>query len=220
MSLDGNSLIPFCLFLDSDFTLPTLLRAAAHATFEFRMSLDRVHPASLIPRSLHDPDFTELMRRPVDMKMVTYVAQTVERTIFIEDSASEGSKADSALPTPPQTPHRASKSSPSSPDENENGYCSDAIPSLENFIVHLVQSSNVQVGTLLTTVIYLQRLRVKLPPMSKGALCVFPVDFEITYFYICRHPLYETPCFLSHAHCRRQIPARFISQKQALGDLR
>lgn len=133
------------------------------------MSLDRVHPASLVPRSMHDPDFTELMRRPVDMKMVSYVALNTEQTILIDDATEDTSKQPhSALPTPPHTPLRSADPSTASDPLNDDGDDFE-FPSLEKFITHIVQCSNIQVGTLLTTLVYLQRLRTKLPPMSKGA---------------------------------------------------
>ncbi|KAK8014085.1 hypothetical protein PG990_007381 [Apiospora arundinis] len=50
--------------------------------------------------------------------------------------------------------------------------CHDAgLPTLEKFITQLVVSSNVQVPTLMSTLVYLNRLKSRLQPMAKGLRC-------------------------------------------------
>lgn len=63
-------------------------------------------------------------------------------------------------PTPPSTPpHRsASKHDPT-------------LPSVEAFITSLVEQSHVQVPTLMSSLVYLDRLQAKLPPVAKGMRC-------------------------------------------------
>ncbi|KAH8756121.1 hypothetical protein F5883DRAFT_570399 [Diaporthe sp. PMI_573] len=45
------------------------------------------------------------------------------------------------------------------------------LPTLEEFITHLVSSSGVQVPTLMSTLVYLSRLHSRLQPTAKGLRC-------------------------------------------------
>jgi PHO85 cyclin-1 len=120
------------------------------------------HPASLLPRSSHDPDFVRLMRQAITPEMICYVASKTKRVIRIEDDIQVPI---TGIPTPPHTPQKICF--PRRQGQQELAPPSP-MPSLETFIARIVKASNVQVPTFLATLIYLERLRTKLPVMAKG----------------------------------------------------
>lgn len=151
----------------------------------------RRHPASLLPCGAHNPQLLQLLHQNVSYDMVVYLAQQTTLVIPVNDeeppatssSHLSAGPAASALPTPPHTPHRTA----SFPDSQASNKAS-GIPPLEDFIVAVIKASNVQVPTLLTTLIYLDRLHQKLPKMAKGMSVhsmVFMLLSSLTY-----HPFF------------------------------
>ncbi|KAF9510763.1 hypothetical protein BS47DRAFT_1299839 [Hydnum rufescens UP504] len=105
--------------------------------------------SSLLPSSLHDPKLLYLLSLPVSFEIIGYLA-TVTRSVI-------GEVIQPSLPTPP--PESSSMDTVS----RDNW-----LPELEDFIYCVCSRSKVQVPTLVCTIIFLNRLRTKLPAKATG----------------------------------------------------
>jgi hypothetical protein len=98
--------------------------------------------------------------QPVDTDMIEYLAEAAANVI----------QCDTSMMPPP-----APKSRHVSPQREPSARAvkgSDApLPSIEEFIERLVTASNVQVPTLMSSLVYLRRLKSRLQPMAKGLRC-------------------------------------------------
>ncbi|KAI6088566.1 cyclin [Hypoxylon rubiginosum] len=116
---------------------------------------------SRIPMSeLNAAALEHFVYKPVSPAMIAYLARAARDVIQCDPSMMPPPVQKTQYATPPRTP------SPKAIRSDDSG-----LPTLEEFITQLVRSSNVQVPTLMSTLVYLTRLRSRLQPMAKGLRC-------------------------------------------------
>ncbi|KNG44694.1 cyclin protein [Stemphylium lycopersici] len=93
---------------------------------------------------------------PVSHDMISYLAQKATQVIRCEPSINKN-----LPPTPPASPPQHAASHSREP----------SLPSVEEFITSIVERSHVQTATLMSSLVYLSRLRSRLPPVAKGMRC-------------------------------------------------
>ncbi|KAG0095537.1 hypothetical protein BGZ93_005777, partial [Podila epicladia] len=144
-------------------------------------------PSLAEPKTYSSRALERLIRSPVSQQMIDHIATFASTVIecspppqqqqqhphprSLQTSSSMAHGFDS-LPSPPHTPYASSPnklhtSSTSSSSESCTGESSLIVPPMNEFIRTLVINSNVQASTLLPTLVYLERLKHKLPVAAK-----------------------------------------------------
>lgn len=120
---------------------------------------------TLSPAELNAAALDHFVYTPVSRAMISYLANAAANVIQCDPTMMPPPPAETVAkshlpPSPPRTP-------PPRAVRCEDG----GLPTLDDFITQLVVSSNVQVPTLMSTLVYLNRLKSRLQPMAKGLRC-------------------------------------------------
>ena len=103
------------------------------------------------------------VRYPVTHEMVDHLA---EQAFYVIPRADPSEALfNTGYPSPPTSPIRMDVTSPFINDTKQH------LPSLKQFITTLCERSNVQTSTLMSTAVYLHRLKSRLPRVAKGMQC-------------------------------------------------
>ncbi|KAG4301627.1 hypothetical protein PCK1_002112 [Pneumocystis canis] len=132
-----------------------------------KMSIQKAqHFQKILTKSLNEKSEEILAERATSLKMLNRqaLAEFIKQPVKWEMIVYLSEKAMSVLQYAPSMDRRTM-----SHHTIEMGYRN--LPSLEHFILNLCEQSNVQVPTLMSTLVYLERLRSKLPRIAKGMMC-------------------------------------------------
>ncbi|QRW13539.1 Cyclin, N-terminal domain [Ceratobasidium sp. AG-Ba] len=125
--------------------------------------VDQTYAGSLLPISQHHPGLLWLMRQPVTEQMKECVISKTREVVDLDCEVIRPWQkllpSHSALPSPPVTPTK-----PGFDLDKSTG--SSGLLSLEDFLHKIVEQSRVHVSTLLCTLIYLDRIQPRIPPVS------------------------------------------------------
>ncbi|RUS31289.1 hypothetical protein BC938DRAFT_478109 [Jimgerdemannia flammicorona] len=152
-------------------------------------------PSTICPGgSLANVALALLIMGPVTNDTIAHVAQKAGEVIFCvppppaiaSDLQANATQQISTTPTTPTSPHHPNGNKPPTTAAEQDEMV--VVPPLDVFVEHVVRRSNVQTGTLLATLVYLDRLRNKLPKTAKGMHCtrhrIFLATLIITSKYL------------------------------------
>ncbi|KAF9148885.1 hypothetical protein BG015_009382 [Linnemannia schmuckeri] len=123
-------------------------------------------PSLAEPKTYSNRSLERLFRSPVTQQMIDHIANYA--STVIECSPPPPSHDSYRLPSPPNTPANRSRMHSNNSSQEPSAV---VVPPLNDFIRLLVLNSNVQSSTLLPTLVYLERLKYKLPVAAKGMHC-------------------------------------------------